>query len=173
RSRNDQVALDERLYLRSAVAEVAHPLLRLQEILRHRARAEATTPLPGYTHLQRAQPITLGHHLLAHYFRIDRDLDRLFSTAARANVNPLGAGALAGSTLPLDPAYVAARLGFDRPFENSLDAVSDRDPFVELLFDLALLSIHLSSLGEELVLWASSEFGFLRPTEALGGGSSL
>ncbi len=173
RSRNDQVALDERLYLRTAVAEVARPLLRLQEILRRRARAEAKTPLPGYTHLQRAQPITLGHHLLAHYFRVDRDLERLFATVARANVSPLGAGALAGSTLPLDPAYVAGRLGFDRAFENSLDAVSDRDPLVELLFDLALLSIHLSSLGEELVLWASSEFGFVRPTEALGGGSSL
>lgn len=173
RSRNDQVALDERLYLRSAISQVAHPLLRLQEILLRRARAEAITPLPGYTHLQRAQPITLGHHLLAHYFRFDRDFDRLQATLTRSNVSPLGAGALAGSTLPLDPAYVAERLDFSAPFENSLDAVSDRDPFAEFLFDLALLSVHLSGLGEELVLWTSSEFGFVRPTAVLGGGSSL
>ncbi len=173
RSRNDQVALDERLYLRSAIAEVARWLLALEEGLLARARSEAATPMPGYTHLQRAQPVTVGHWLLAHFWRFDRDLDRLRATAERANVSPLGAGALAGSTLPIDPASVAARLGFDRAFENSMDAVSDRDFFVELLFDLSLLALHLSTLGEEVVLFATKEFGYLERTAALGSGSSL
>ncbi len=173
RSRNDQIALDERLYLRAAVRDLAGALLRIEEILLRRSVEEARTAFAGYTHLQRAQPITLGHHLLAHFWRLDRDLDRLYATARRANVSPLGAGALAGSTLPIDPTGPAARLGFDRPFENSVDAVSDRDPFAELVFDLALLAVHLSSIGEELVLWSSAEFGFIRPTPVLGGGSSL
>ncbi len=173
RSRNDQVALDERLYLRAAVRDLAHRLLGLESALLERAAAEATTPMPGYTHLQRAQPITLGHLLLAHFWRFDRDVDRLFATVDRASVSPLGAGALAGSTLPTDPAWVAARLGFARAFENSLDAVSDRDPFAELLFDLALLAVHASGLAEEVVLFASKEFGFLERTAALGSGSSL
>ena len=173
RSRNDQVALDERLYLRGAVASVARALLRVQELLLTKSTEEAATPMPGYTHLQRAQPVTVGHLLLAHFWRFDRDLDRLFATAQRANVSPLGAGALAGSTLPIDPGYVAEALGFDRPFENSMDAVSDRDPFVELLFDLALLAVHASALGEEVVLFATKEFGFLERSSALGSGSSL
>ena len=173
RSRNDQVALDERLYLRAAVATVATALVRLEERLLAQARAEANTPMPGYTHLQRAQPVTVGHFLLAHFWQFDRDLDRLFATAQRANVSPLGAGALAGSTLPIDPTTTSARLGFDRPFENSMDAVSDRDPFAELLFDLALLAVHASGLGEEVVLFAAKEFGFLERTADLGSGSSL
>jgi len=173
RSRNDQVALDERLYLRVAVAAVASSLIRVQELLVAKATEAATTPMPGYTHLQRAQPVTLGHLLLAHFWRFDRDLDRLFATVQRANVSPLGAGALAGSTLPIDPAYVAGLLGFDRVFENSMDAVSDRDPFVELVFDLALLAVHASALGEEVVLFATKEFGFLERTPELGSGSSL
>lgn len=173
RSRNDQVALDERLYLRFAVRRVAGRLLELERILLARAEGESTTPMPGYTHLQRAQPVTVGHHLLAHFWRFDRDLDRLFATAVRSNVSPLGAGALAGSTLPIDPEFTARRLGFSRPFENSLDAVSDRDSFAELLFDLALLAVHASGLGEELVLFATKEFGFVERTEALGSGSSL
>ncbi len=172
RSRNDQIALDERLYLRAAVAGVGARLLALEGALLARATEERATPMPGYTHLQRAQPGTLGHHLLAHFWRFDRDLDRLLATAARSSVSPLGAGALEGSTLPIDPAYVAARLGFERTFENSLDAVSDRDFLAELLFDLALLSVHASSFGEELVVFASREFGFLDRTSSLGSGSS-
>jgi len=173
RSRNDQVALDERLFLRAAIHQVGTALLQLEEALLCRAAGELETPMPGYTHLQRAQPITVGHLLLAHFWRFDRDLDRLLATSHRANVSPLGAGALAGSTLPIDPARVASRLGFDGSFQNSVDAVSDRDPFVELLFDLALLGVHASGLGEEVVLFATKEFGFLDRTSALGAGSSL
>jgi argininosuccinate lyase len=173
RSRNDQVALDERLFLRAATHSVAQRTHELASKLLERARQEIETPMAGYTHLQRAQPVTLAHHLLAHFWRLQRDVDRLLATAARSNVSPLGAGALAGSTLPIEPDRVARRLGFDHPFENSLDAVSDRDAFVELAFDLALLSVHLSSMGEELVLWASTEFGYLRTSPGLGSGSSL
>ncbi len=173
RSRNDQIALDERLYLRAAVREIVAGVLGLESTLLDRAAAEAATPMPGYTHLQRAQPVSVGHHLLAHVARLDRDVDRLLATAQRANVSPLGAGALAGSTLPLDPAWVAQRLGFERAFDNSLDAVSDRDPLAELLFDLALLGVHLSGLGEEVVLFATPEFGFLQRGPELGSGSSL
>lgn len=173
RSRNDQVALDERLYLRAACAEVGHRLVALEQTLLDRAGSEVDTVLPGYTHLQRAQPVSLAHHLLAHFWRLDRDFDRLQATEHRANVSPLGAGALAGSTLPIAPSIVARTLGFDACFSNSLDAVSDRDALVELLFDLALLSVHLSALGEELVLWTSSEFAFARGGAHLGSGSSL
>ncbi len=173
RSRNDQVALDERLFLRVLVRDVAQLALELASALVRRARDDAGSPMPGYTHLQRAQPVTLGHWLLAHYWRFDRDIDRLLATERRASVSPLGAGALAGSTLRLDPQYVAERLGFTRPFENSIDAVSDRDYFAEVLFDLALLAVHASGLAEEIVLFATKEFGFLVRTPALGSGSSL
>ncbi|MCI4339549.1 MAG: argininosuccinate lyase [Thermoplasmata archaeon] len=173
RSRNDQVALDERLYLRAALLGIGNGLVGLEEALLTRATAETDSPMPGYTHLQRAQPVTVAHWLLAHFWRFERDIDRILATARRANVSPLGAGALAGSTLPIDPAQVATRLGFDRSFENSIDAVSDRDPLAETLFDLALLSVHASALGEEVVLFASTEFGFLERTAALGSGSSL
>jgi argininosuccinate lyase len=172
RSRNDQVALDERLFLRAQVHDLGRRMLALLEGLLRRAEGEAEVVLPGYTHLQRAQPITLGQYWLAHFDRLERDLDRLLATAVRADVSPLGAGALAGSTLPVDPAWVASRLAFGRPFANSLDAVSDRDPFLELSFDLALLGIHASAFGEEVVLFASREFGFLERTPALGAGSS-
>jgi argininosuccinate lyase len=173
RSRNDQVALDERLYLRAVLHEVATRLLRLEEALLARAEAERTTPMPGYTHLQRAQPVTVAHWLLAHFWQFERDMDRLFTTARRSDVSPLGAGALAGSTLPIEPALVAARLGFERSFENSIDAVSDRDSIAELLFDLALIAVHASGLGEEVVVFATKEFGFLTRTSSLGSGSSL
>ncbi len=173
RSRNDQVAVDERLYLRATVRDLGERLRALEVALLARAEAELTTPIPGYTHLQRAQPVTVGHTLLAHFWRFDRDLDRLLATASRADVCPLGAGALAGTTLPTDPAWVAGRLGFSRPFDNSMDAVSDRDPLAELLFDLALLAVHASAFGEEIVLHATKEFGFLERTPALGSGSSL
>lgn len=173
RSRNDQVALDERLFLREAIATVQQGLLSLQSSLLDLAEAHALTPMPGYTHLQRAQPVTLGHLLLAHFWSLARDHRRLTDCFDRANVSPLGAGALAGSTLPIDPTITAHLLGFAASFENSIDAVSDRDYFAELLFDLALLGIHLSSIGEEIVTWASQEFAFIRPTTALGSGSSL
>jgi len=172
RSRNDQVALDERLWLRREVHDLGGRLAGLLEALLARAVASADTVFPGYTHLQRAQPVTLGHFWLAHAARFERDLDRLLATASRANISPLGAGALAGSTLPIDPVEVAHRLGFERSFSNSIDAVSDRDPFVELAFDLALLLVHASGLGEEIVIFASPEFGFIERSEALGAGSS-
>lgn len=173
RSRNDQVALDERLYLREAIRDVVRQVLAVEDGLLTQARREAGTPMPGYTHLQRAQVVTVGHWLLAHFWRFDRDVDRLLATADRGNVSPLGAGALAGSTLPIDPKFVADRLGFGRAFENSMDAVSDRDFLAELVFDLALLAVHASALAEEVVLFASKEFGFLARTDALGAGSSL
>jgi argininosuccinate lyase len=173
RSRNDQVATDLRLYTRRRLGEVARSVLTLQDSLLERARLAGDAYLPGYTHLQRAQPVLLAHHLLAHGWALARDVDRLIATAARLNVSPLGAGALAGSSLPLDPGGVATELGFARSFENSLDAVSDRDFVAEAAFDLALLGVHLSRLGEELVLWSSEEFGFLRLPDAWSTGSSM
>ncbi|MEM0129070.1 MAG: argininosuccinate lyase [Thermoplasmata archaeon] len=173
RSRNDQVALDERLWLKDAVRALLADVDALERALLARARPERGTLLPGYTHLQRAQPVSLAHHLLAHLWRLERDFGRLADLAQRADVSPLGAGALAGSTLPIDPASVARRLGFAGTFENSLDAVSDRDPLAELLFALALLSVHLSAIGEEWVLWTTAEFGFARAGPRLGSGSSL
>jgi argininosuccinate lyase len=173
RSRNDQVATDLRLYTRRALAEVADRVLALEHTLHDRAREAGEAYLPGYTHLQRAQPVLLAHHLLAHAWALSRDLDRIVASARRLNVSPLGAGALAGSSLPLDPAGVADELGFDAPFANSLDAVSDRDFVAESLFDLALVGIHLSRLGEELILWSSEEFGFVHLPDAYSTGSSM
>ena len=132
-----------------------------------------TTILPGYTHLQRAQPVLLAHHLLAHFWALGRDVDRWRDALDRADVSVLGAGALAGSSLPLDPDAVARDLGFARTFENSLDAVADRDFVAEALFVLALEQVHLSRLGEEIVLWATEEFGFLRLDDAYSTGSSM
>jgi argininosuccinate lyase len=173
RSRNDQVATDLRLFTRRALREVAELTLGLQEVLLEAARDAEDHYLPGYTHLQRAQPILLAHHLLAHGWALGRDLDRICDTRRRANVSPLGAGALAGSSLPLDPAGVAADLGFDAAFDNSLDAVSDRDFVAEAIFDLTLLAVHLSRLGEEVVLWSSDEFGFVTLSDAYSTGSSM
>lgn len=173
RSRNDQVALDLRLFVRRAGREVAGSLHELQSVLARRATDAGDVYLPGYTHLQRAQPVLLAHHLLAHVWAIARDVDRMFDALDRADVSPLGAGALAGSSLPLDPAGTAATLGFERPFDNSLDAVSDRDFVAEVLFVLALAQVHLSRLGEEIVLWSSEEFGFARLADAYATGSSM
>ncbi len=173
RSRNDQVATDLRLWSRRALIVVADEIMALQETLAQRAVDAADVYLPGYTHLQRAQPVLLAHHLLAHGWALSRDVDRLLTTVDRLNVSPLGAGALAGSSLPLDPDYVAAELGFHGRFENSLDAVSDRDFVAEALFDLALLGVHLSRLGEEMVLWSTEEFGFATLDDAYATGSSM
>jgi argininosuccinate lyase len=173
RSRNDQVATDLRLYTKRALLEVAERVLGLQEVLSARAEEAGEAYLPGYTHLQRAQPILLRHHLLAHGWALARDVDRLLDARRRADVSPLGAGALAGSSLPLDPSGTAADLGFAAVFDNSLDAVSDRDFVAEALFALALLGVHLSRIGEEVCLWASEEFGFLRLDDAYSTGSSM
>ncbi len=173
RSRNDQVATDLRLYVKRALLEVAERVLALQDVLLDRARRAGDAYLPGYTHLQRAQPVLLAHHLLAHGWALARDVDRLLATRARADVSPLGAGALAGSSLPLDPSGTATDLGFGAVFDNSLDAVSDRDFVAEALFDLALLGVHLSRIGEEVVLWSTDEFGFLKLDDAYATGSSM
>lgn len=173
RSRNDQVATDMRLWCRRAMIDTAAEVLTLQEVLRRRAVEAGDIYLPGYTHMQRAQAVLLSHHLLAHGWALARDIDRLVVSIERLNVSPLGAGALAGSSLPVDPDFVAHQLGFTGRFENSLDAVSDRDFVAELLFDLALLGVHLSRLGEELVLWSSDEFGFCTLDDAFATGSSM
>jgi argininosuccinate lyase len=173
RSRNDQIATDLRLWLRRSGRAVVESTHRLQEVLLARANADVETYLPGYTHLQRAQPVLLAHHLLAHFWALARDVDRWRDCLARADVSPLGAGALAGSSLPLDPDATAAALGFARRFENSLDAVSDRDFVAEALFVLALEQVHLSRIGEEIVLWASDEFGFVVLDDSYSTGSSM
>ena len=173
RSRNDQVATDLRLWCKDELPAVAARVIGLQQVLLDRAVEAGEIYLPGYTHLQRAQPVLLAHHLLAHAWALARDVDRLLVTVERLDVSPLGAGALAGSSLPLDPAATAADLGFAAVFENSLDAVSDRDFVAEALFDLALVAIHLSRMGEEWVLWTSDELGFARLDDAYATGSSM
>jgi len=173
RSRNDQVATALRLYVKRELLTIARRVLDLQRVLYDRAREAGDAYLPGYTHMQRAQPVLLSHHLLAHGWALARDVDRLLDARGRLDVSPLGAGALAGSSLPLDPDAVAADLGFAARFENSLDAVSDRDFVAEALFAFALLGVHLSRLGEEITLWTSQEFGFLRLHDAYATGSSM
>lgn len=175
RSRNDQVATDLRLWTRRAIDELTGLLLGLARTLAARAREaqSAGMRLPGYTHLQQAQPVGLAHHLAAHAWALLRDVERLGDARRRTDVSPLGAGALAGSTLPLDPSATAAELGFAAVFENSLDAVSDRDFVADTLFALAMSGIHLSRLGEELVLWSSAEFGFVVLDDAFATGSSM
>ena len=173
RSRNDQVALDERLWLRAKIAAIGADLARLIAVLAEQARLHASWPMPGYTHLQRAQPITLGHHLLAHAEAMARDAGRLLDVQARMDVCPLGAGALAGTTLPIDREQVAVLLGFGGVTHNSLDSVSDRDHLIEAMAAAALGAVHLSRMGEELILFASAEFGFVRMPDAFTTGSSL
>ncbi len=173
RSRNDQVATDLRLYLRDAGRSVAAGLVELETALVDQAADHLDTPAPGLTHLQHAQPILLAHQLLAHVQAFSRDIDRLQDCARRADVSPLGAGALAGSSLPLDPTATATELGFARAAANSIDAVSDRDFAAEFLFVAALLGVHLSRLGEELVLWTSREFGWAVLDDAYATGSSI
>ena len=173
RSRNDQVATDLRLWLRDAVRQVASAVLDLVDALLAQAADVGDLPAPGLTHLQHAQPVLLAHQLAAHAQALLRDVDRLRDADRRADRCPLGAGALSGSSLPLDPDAVAAELGFAGPVENSMDAVSDRDPAAEVCFALALLGVHVSRLGEEVVLWASTEFGWVELDDAWSTGSSI
>jgi argininosuccinate lyase len=173
RSRNDQVATALRLWCKREITAVAARVLGLQRVLLERAREVGPAYLPGYTHLQRAQPVTLAHHLLAHGWALARDVDRLADCRRRLDVSPLGAGALAGSSLPLDPDFTAEELGFAGRFENSVDAVSDRDFVAEALFVLSLVAVHLSRLGEEVILWSTAEFGFVRLDDAYATGSSM
>ncbi len=173
RSRNDQVATDLRLWCKRELVAVARAVTELQVVLLERAEQAGDTYVPGYTHLQRAQPVLLAHHLLAHGWAFGRDVDRLLVTVDRLDVSPLGAGALAGTSLPIDPAATATDLGFAAPFANSLDAVGDRDFVAEALFDLALVGIHLSRIGEEWVLWTTEEFGFAVLDDAYATGSSM
>ncbi|MBE6825924.1 MAG: argininosuccinate lyase [Ruminococcus sp.] len=173
RSRNDQVALDIRMYLRDEITEIKALVLELAETLCNMAAQHTETIMPGYTHLQRAQPITFAHHLLAYAQMLARDLERLDDTAKRMNECPLGSGALAGTTYPINRQQTAALLGFDRPVANSLDGVSDRDFCVELACALSLLMTHLSRFSEEIILWCSWEFKFIELDDAYATGSSI
>jgi argininosuccinate lyase len=172
RSRNDQVALDLHLFARDAAEEIKSGVLAAMQALVEVAEEHRDLVLPGYTHLQRAQPILLSHHLLAHFDALKRDLRRLDAAREAAHVSPLGAAALGGTSHPIDPAITAAELGME-PFSNSLDAVSERDFALDLLYACAVLGVHLSRLGEEWVLWTSSEFGFVTLDDAYSSGSSI
>ena len=173
RSRNDQVALDERLYLRSAAESIRQEARRLQKALVRKARAYRTVVMPGYTHLQRAQPVLLAHHLLAYVEMLERDCGRFADCAGRAARSPLGAAALAGTPFPVDRAGVARELGLSGIVENSLDAVSDRDGVIECIAACAITMMHLSRLAEELVLWISTEWHFIAIGEEFTTGSSI
>jgi argininosuccinate lyase len=173
RSRNDQVATDLRLYLRDHVRQIVSRLVELETALIGQAEANLGVACPGMTHLQHAQPVLFSHQLLAHVHALTRDVSRLRDWDKRASVSPLGSGALAGSSLPLDPQAVAAELGFDAAAANSMDAVSDRDFAAEFLFVAALIGVHLSRLGEELVLWASTEFRWIEMDDTYATGSSI
>ena len=173
RSRNDQVATDVRLWTRGAIDEVIELVERLQHTLLSQAEAAGDAYLPGYTHLQQAQPVALAHHLLAHGWALARDVDRFRDARRRTNVSALGAGALAGSSLPLDPTITAAELDFEAVFDNSLDAVADRDFVADTLHACSMLGVHLSRIGEELILWASTEFGFVTLDDGFSTGSSM
>jgi len=173
RSRNDQVSLDVRLFCREEIGLVQEEIRGLQRSLVNVGLRYADTVIPGYTHLQRGQPVLFAHHLLAYVEMLARDLDRLTDCRRRLNVLPLGSGALAGSTIVVDRVAVARELEFDAVSRNSMDAVSDRDFAAELLFDLALLGVHLSRLSEDLILWATAEFGFVTLSDAHTTGSSL
>ncbi|PLX42097.1 MAG: argininosuccinate lyase [Deltaproteobacteria bacterium] len=173
RSRNDQVALDLRLYLADEIPVVLDLLRGLCEVFATRGKTDAEKLLPGYTHLQRAQPVTFGHHWLAYYEMFSRDMERMVETLRRTKRSPLGAGALAGTPYPLDREMVASEVGFDAVMRNSLDAVSDRDFALELLFNGSVIMTHLSRLSEELVLWSSQEYGFIRLSDGFCTGSSI
>ena len=173
RSRNDQVALDVRMYLRAEIDEISNLLRELKSTILDIAESNLDTIMPGYTHLQKAQPITLAHHVMAYYEMLRRDTERLKDCRKRLNVMPLGSGALAGTTYPLDREFVAEKLGFDSITKNSLDGVSDRDFVCELAFDLSMIMTHLSRFSEEIILWSSHEFSFIELDDAYSTGSSI
>ncbi|MCW8903689.1 argininosuccinate lyase [Sedimenticola sp.] len=173
RSRNDQVATDIRLYLRDEIEIIRSEILRLQQALLDTAEREAETIMPGFTHLQTAQPVTFGHHLMAWFEMLDRDRERLADCNKRVNVMPLGSAALAGTTYPIDRHYTAQLLGFERPSENSLDAVSDRDFAIEFSAAAALIMMHLSRMSEELIIWSSAQFNFVDLSDSFCTGSSI
>ncbi len=173
RSRNDQVATDTRLYCRTEIDLLIAAVTELQRALLDRAEKYAATVLPGYTHLQRGQPVTAGHHLLAYVEMLERDKGRLADARKRLNVSPLGSGALAGSTINLDRGAIAAELGFEGVTTNSMDAIADRDYIAEVLFATGLCGVHLSRLSEDLILWCTAEFGFVVFSDAHTTGSSL
>ena len=173
RSRNDQVATDFRLWVRDAIDGISAQITDLMRVLAERAGAHAADPMPGFTHLQTAQPVTFGHHLLAYVEMLDRDRGRLADCRRRLNVSPLGSAALAGTSFPIDRRMTAAALGFDRPSANSLDAVSDRDFALEFLSAAAISAMHLSRFAEEIVLWCSAPHRFIRLSDAFTTGSSI
>ena len=163
------MATDTRLYCRTEIDEILEKVRRLQRALVMKAREYADAMMPGYTHLQRAQPVTMGHHLLAYVEMLNRDADRLKDCRRRLNVSPLGSGAIAGSTICLDRHEIAVELGFDAVTENSMDAIADRDYIMETLFDLAVIGAHLSRLSEDVILWCTAEFGFATLSDAHDG----
>ena len=173
RSRNDQVATDIRLYVRGEIDLIAKLITKLQSALIKVAETEASTIMPGFTHLQTAQPISFGHHMMAWYEMLDRDYDRLLDCRKRVNLSPLGAAALAGTTYPIDRNFTAEQLGFDAPTRNSLDSVSDRDFAIELASFASILMMHLSRFSEELVLWTSAQFNFIDLPDRFCTGSSI
>ena len=173
RSRNDQVGTDTRLYLRDQIDTIRVQLREYQSVLVHQAEQHIETLIPGYTHLQRAQPLSLAHHLLAYFEMAQRDWERLADVRQRVNISPLGCGALAGTTFPIDRTYSAELLGFDHIYRNSLDGVSDRDFAIEFTAAASLILMHLSRLSEELILWASEEFGFVTLNDNCSTGSSI
>lgn len=173
RSRNDQVGTDTRLYLKDQIQQIRTQILEFQRVLLDLAANHVYTLIPGYTHLQRAQPLSLAHHLLAYVEMAQRDWERLGEVYQRVNTSPLGCGALAGTTFPIDRHYSAELLGFDRVYANSLDGVSDRDWAIEFLGASSLILVHLSRLSEEIIFWASQEFGFITLTDSCSTGSSI
>ncbi|WLR50213.1 argininosuccinate lyase [Bacillus tianshenii] len=173
RSRNDQVATDMHLYLRKQVNEILEGVHTLQEVLVNKAEQHVETIIPGYTHLQRAQPVSFGHHLMAYFWKFQRDRERMSEALKRINVSPLGAGALAGTTFPIDREYSAELLGFDGVYQNSMDAVSDRDFILEFLSSASIMMMHMSRFCEELILWSSEEFKFIEMDDTFSTGSSI
>ena len=173
RSRNDQVALDMHMYMKREVAEIAELLLKFEEALLTVAKKHEKTLMPGYTHLQRAQPITFAHHMLAYFNMLQRDFRRLLGVWEGADMMPLGAGAIAGTTFPIDRFMVAEELNFGTVYPNSMDAVSDRDYIIEFLSFASTLMMHMSRLSEEICLWSSTEFGFVELDDAFATGSSM
>ncbi|MCS7216071.1 MAG: argininosuccinate lyase, partial [Thermodesulfovibrio sp.] len=173
RSRNDQVATDLRLYLRKKIQEIIEQLKELEKTFLLLAEKHIDTIMPGYTHLQKAQPVLLSHHLLAYAWSFERDRQRLKEALKRINQSPLGAGAIAGTSLPIDRDFTSKELGFEMPIPNSMDAVSDRDFVCDILYSGAMIMMHLSRLAEEIILWATEEFRFIELPDKFSTGSSM